>query len=100
MDMNNEKRGTIADDNAPQALRKKRPPIAVRTAELAAKALVTDAAEGTPNNPQDRSLLRDHRDRTTGADQAAREDMGAEDPKTLVDTSGTAPGSDGTSHGK
>jgi hypothetical protein len=89
MNTHKDKHSTVENDKWPQTLRKKRPRIAVRKAEHAAEELVTNAAEGTPINPQDRSLLKDHRDRTTGADQATREDMGAKDPASLVDTSDT-----------
>lgn len=92
MNTHNEKHNTVGNDKGPQPLRKKRPRIAVRKAEYTAEELVTDAAEGAPINPQDRGLLKDHRDRTTGADQATREDMGAKDPASLVDTSDTTKG--------
>ena len=57
-------------------------------AEKEAGELVKKAARGAHRDPQDSRLLQDHRDRTTGADQAAREDMGAENPDSLIDTSG------------
>lgn len=43
--------------------------------EQEARELVERAARNQPHNPQDRSLLKDQRDRTTGADQATRDDM-------------------------
>lgn len=42
--------------------------------EREARELVEQAARNQANNPQDRSTLKDHRDRTTGADQATRKD--------------------------
>lgn len=53
--------------------------------------LVKEAARKAPVDPHDERTLSDQRDRTTGADQATREDMSADQPHTLVDTS-DAPG--------
>lgn len=55
--------------------------------EQQARELVEQAARNAPHNPQDRSMLKDQRDRTTGADQATRTDTPVDEP----DTSGTRP---------
>lgn len=50
--------------------------------EQQARELVEKAARNAPHNPQDRSMLNDQRDRTTGADQATRTDTPASKPDT------------------
>lgn len=42
--------------------------------EQQARALVEQAARNAAHDPQDRAMLKDQRDRTTGADQATRTD--------------------------
>jgi len=52
--------------------------------EQQARELLEKAARNAAHNPQDRSMLKDQRDRTTGADQATRTD-------TPVDTTDAPP---------
>ena len=49
---------------------------AVEKADEKAEEIVDDAARRAPVDPQGTKVLQDQRDRTTGADQASREDMG------------------------
>lgn len=51
----------------------------VEKAEKKAEKIVDDAARRAPTDPQGSKILQDQRDRTTGADQASRDDMGPEE---------------------
>ena len=52
---------------------------AIEKAEKKAEQIVDDAASRAPVDPQGSKVLQDQRDRTTGADQAARDDMGPDE---------------------
>lgn len=67
---------------------------AQRNGARKAEQVVKEAAQGAGKHPHETATLHDQRDRTTGADQATREDMHAKKPHTLKDTSSpkAAPG--------